>query len=94
MGTEPADQRYLLAREKDMWKAEAERTQNRINALQQAGTGAAIEQTWYDPAFTNTKTWRGNSTWQRMPRSIPYPTSSTLMTSTAKHSETVDPGVG
>jgi len=48
MGTEPADQRYLLAREKDMWRAEAERTQNRINAVQQAGTGAAIEQTWYD----------------------------------------------
>ena len=48
MATERADQHYLLAREKDIWKAEAERTQNRINALQQAGPEAAIEQTWYD----------------------------------------------
>jgi hypothetical protein len=51
MTTEGADQRYLLAREVDMWQAEAERTRNRLDDLQQGGSEAATEQAWYDYCF-------------------------------------------
>ena len=51
MATEGADQRYLLARETGMWQAEAERTQNRLDDLQQGGSEAATEQAWYDYCF-------------------------------------------
>lgn len=51
MATEGADQRYLLAREMGMWQAEAERTQNRLDDLQQGDSEAAIEQAWYDYCF-------------------------------------------
>jgi hypothetical protein len=51
MATDGADQRYLLAREMGIWQVEAERTQNRLHALQQGGSEAAIEQAWYDYCF-------------------------------------------
>ena len=51
MLTEGTDQRYLLAREVDMWQTEAERTQARLRGLQQGGTEAAMEQAWYDYCF-------------------------------------------
>lgn len=51
MATEAADQRYLLAREMDVWQVEAERTQNRLGDLQQGGSEAAMEQAWYDYCF-------------------------------------------
>ena len=34
-----------------MWQAEAERTQNRLDDLQQGNSEAAIEQAWYDCCF-------------------------------------------
>ena len=51
MATEGADQRYLLAREMGIWQAEAERTQSRLDDLQQGGSEAAIEQAWHDYCF-------------------------------------------
>ena len=51
MATEGADQRYLLAREMGIWQAEVERTQNRLDDLQQGGSEAAIEQAWYDYCY-------------------------------------------
>jgi hypothetical protein len=44
-------QRYLLAREMGMWQAEAERTQNGLDDLQQGGSEAAMEQAWYHYCF-------------------------------------------
>ena len=38
----------LLAREADLWHAEAERTQSRLNHLNQGSSEAAKEQAWYD----------------------------------------------
>jgi hypothetical protein len=51
MAIEGADERYLLARERDMWQAEAGRTRNRLGDLQQGGAEAATEQLWYDYCF-------------------------------------------
>ena len=51
MASEGADQRYLLARELTMWHNETERTQNRLDDLQQGGAESAIEQAWYDYCF-------------------------------------------
>ena len=51
MATEEADQRYLLARETGIWQAEVERTQNRLDHLQQGGSEAATERAWYDYCF-------------------------------------------
>jgi hypothetical protein len=51
MATEGEDQRYLLAREMGMWQTEAERTQNRLDDLQQGDSEAAREQAWYDYCF-------------------------------------------
>jgi hypothetical protein len=51
VATEGPDQRYLLAREMGMWQAEAERTQNRLDDLQQGGSEAALEQAWHDYCF-------------------------------------------
>jgi hypothetical protein len=48
MATEGADRRYLLAREIGMWQAEADRTQNLLDDLQQGSSEVAIEQAWYD----------------------------------------------
>jgi hypothetical protein len=50
MDTEEATQRYLLAREMDIWQAEAERSRSRI-ALQQGDSEAAMEQAWYHYCF-------------------------------------------
>ena len=47
MATEAADHRYLLAREMEMWRAETERTQNRLDVLQQGRSEATPEQAWY-----------------------------------------------
>ena len=47
MDTEGSTQRYLLAREMVIWQTEAERTQNRLDDLQQGGSEAAVEQAWY-----------------------------------------------
>ena len=49
MPSESADQRSLLAREADLWHAEAERTQNRLDDPQQGSSEA--EQGWYDYCF-------------------------------------------
>jgi hypothetical protein len=49
MPSESADQRSLLAREADLWHAEAERTQNRLDDPQQGSSEA--EQAWYDYCF-------------------------------------------
>ena len=49
MASESADQRFLLAREADLWHAEAERTQNRLDDPQQGSSAA--EQAWYDYCF-------------------------------------------
>ena len=49
MPSESADQRLLLAREADLWHAEAERTQNRLDDPQQGSSEA--EQAWYDYCF-------------------------------------------
>jgi hypothetical protein len=49
MPSESADQRSLLAREADLWHAEAERTQNRLDDPQQGRSEA--EQAWYDYCF-------------------------------------------
>jgi hypothetical protein len=51
MDTEGATQRYLLAREMDLWQAEVERAQNRLDDLQQGGSEAAVEQAWYHYCF-------------------------------------------
>jgi hypothetical protein len=51
MATEGEDQRYLLSREVGMWQAEAERTQNRLDDLQQGDSEAARVQAWYDYCF-------------------------------------------
>jgi hypothetical protein len=55
MATEAADQRYLLAREMGIWQVEVERTQNRLDDLQQGGSEAALEQAWYDYCFRKHK---------------------------------------
>jgi hypothetical protein len=34
-----------------MWQVEAERAQNRLDDLQQGGSEAAMEQTWYDYSY-------------------------------------------
>ena len=49
MPSESADERSLLAREADLWHAEAERTQNRLDDPQQGSSEA--EQAWYDYCF-------------------------------------------
>jgi hypothetical protein len=49
MASESADQRFLLAQEADLWHAEAERTQNRLDDPQQGSFEA--EQAWYDYCF-------------------------------------------
>ena len=48
MAIEGSDERYLLAREMDMWQAEAGRTKNRLDDLQQGGPETATLQLWYD----------------------------------------------
>ncbi|MBV9512964.1 MAG: hypothetical protein JO280_02805 [Mycobacteriaceae bacterium] len=56
-GTEGADQRYLLAREMDMWQAEAERTQNQVDGLQHhGGSEEATERAWYQYCFRKHET--------------------------------------
>jgi hypothetical protein len=56
MDTEVATQRYLLARETGIWQAEAERTQSRLDDLQQGSSEAAMEQAWQDYCFRKHET--------------------------------------
>ena len=90
MATEGADQRYLLAREMGMWQAEAERTQNRLDDLQQGDSEAAIEQAWYRLLLSQTRRGGvGTRQDKRTRKNIPRPTSRTkaLTVSTAKQNE-------
>lgn len=49
MAPEDADQLYLLAREADLWHAEAtDRTQNRLDDLQERSREWVQERAWYD----------------------------------------------
>jgi hypothetical protein len=49
MPPEDADQLYLLAREADLWHAEAtDRTQNRLDDLQEGSPEWVKERAWYD----------------------------------------------
>jgi hypothetical protein len=49
MAPEDADQLYLLAREADLWHAEAtDRTQNRLAGLQEGSPEWVKERAWYD----------------------------------------------
>lgn len=48
MAPENADQLYLHAREADLWHAEADRTQNRLDDLQEGSHEWVKERAWYD----------------------------------------------
>jgi hypothetical protein len=51
MATDGEDVRYLLAREADLWHTEGQRTQNRLEDLNQGAAEATKEQAWYDHCF-------------------------------------------
>lgn len=49
--SEGEDPRYLLAREVDLWYAEADRTQARLNDLNEGSPEWVNERAWYDYCF-------------------------------------------
>ena len=92
MPSESADQRFLLAREADLWHAEAERTQNRLDDPQQGSSEA--EQAWYDYCFRKHEEVARELDKIENPQNIPRATSrgtKTLTISTAKQNETGRP---
>ena len=90
MGPEDADQLYLLAREAELWHAEAtDRAQNRPNDLQEGSPGWVKERAWYDYCVRKHAEVAGEIDKMRNPEKYwAAPTgASTSTTSTAKQNE-------
>ncbi|HME50298.1 hypothetical protein [Mycobacterium sp.] len=72
-----------------MWQAEADRTQNRLDDLQQGGSEAAIEQAWYDYCFRKHEevAWELDKIENPQKYSGPTSRATVLTTSIAKQNE-------